>query len=74
MMSENKHGSVHEPMFHLAKRDTIALWKAWLIRIAAVALGLVVCGMVAYLFSDRLREGKKTLADFYACFIKGSAR
>ena len=72
MMSENKHGSVHEPMFHLAKRDTIALWKAWLIRIAAVALGLVVCGMVAYLFSDRLREGKKTLADFYACFIKGS--
>ena len=71
-MSEGKKNNVHEPLFHLSKRSSIAMWKAWLIRIAAVALGLVVCGLVAYLFSDKLRAGKKTLADFYACFIKGS--
>ncbi len=70
-MAEHKN-IVHEPPFHLAKRASIVWWKAWLIRIAAVALGLVVCGLVAYLFSDRLRNGKKTLEDFYYCFIKGS--
>ena len=70
-MSEKK-SSVHEPMFHLTKRAGIAWWQAWLIRIAAVVLGLAVCGMVAYLFSDKLREGKKTLEDFYFCFVKGS--
>ena len=71
-MSNGKNNKVHEPLFHLTKRATIAWWKAWMIRILAVALGLVVCGMVAYLFSDRLRSGKKTLEDFYYCFIKGS--
>ena len=70
-MSEAKNNKVHEPLFHLTKRDRIAWWHAWLIRIAAVALGLVVCGLVAYLFSDKLRAGKKTLEDFYQCFIKG---
>ena len=71
-MSERKNNTVHEPLFHLAKRATITWWKAWLIRIAAVLLGLVVCGLVAYLLSDRLQQGKKTLEDFYYCFIKGS--
>ena len=71
-MSENRNNKVHEPLFHLTKRANIAWWHAWLIRILAVALGLVVCGLVAYLFSDRLRSGKKTLEDFYYCFIKGA--
>ena len=70
-MSERK-ATVHEPLFHLSKRASLPQWKSWLIRILAVALGLVVCGIVAYLLSDRLREGKKTLADFYYCFYKGS--
>ena len=71
-MSNAKSNKVHEPLFHLTKRANIAWWHAWLIRILAVALGLVVCGLVAYLFSDKLRAGKKTLEDFYYCFIKGS--
>ena len=70
-MSERKN-TVHEPLFHLTKRAAIPQWKAWLIRILAVALGLAVCGLVAYLLSDRLRSGKKTLEDFYYCFYKGS--
>ena len=71
-MSERKNGAQHEPLFHLAKRAAIAPWKAWLIRIAAIVLGLLVCGLVAYTLSDKLQNGKKTLADFYYCFIKGS--
>ena len=70
-MSERKT-TTHEPLFHLAKRSSIVPWKAWLIRIAAIALGLAICGFVAYLLSDKLQQGKKTLADFYCCFIKGS--
>ncbi len=37
---------IHEPMFHIAKRDAIIWWKAWLIRIAAVAVALLVAGFV----------------------------
>ena len=71
-MSERKNSTIHEPLFHLAKRATIAPWKAWLIRLAAIVLGLLVCGLVAYALSDKLQQGKKTLEDFYYCFIKGS--
>ncbi len=70
-MSDRKT-TVRDPLFHLAKRSTIPFWKAWMIRLLAVALGLAVCGLVAYLLSDRLRSGSKTLGDFYYCFIKGS--
>lgn len=35
-----------EPMMHIAKRDTIVWWKAWLIRIAAIAAALIVCGVL----------------------------
>ena len=70
-MSEKKN-TVHEPLFHLTKRSTISPAKAWIIRILAVVLGLAVCGLVAYMLSDKLQQGKKTLADFYYCFIKGS--
>ena len=31
---------------HIAKRDDIVWWKAWIIRIVAVLLALVVCGVI----------------------------
>lgn len=36
----------HEPRVHIAKRDAIVWWKAWLIRIGAVAAALIVCALV----------------------------
>ncbi len=72
-MTEKKRGGEgREPLVHLSKRAAIPFWQAWLIRIAAVALGMVVCGLVAYLLSDKLQNGKKTLNDFYETFITGS--
>lgn len=38
--------TVHEPAFHIIKRDAIVWWKAWCIRIVAVLLALVACGIV----------------------------
>ena len=38
----------HEPLIHIAKRDGIAWWRAWLIRLAAVILALLVSALFIY--------------------------
>ena len=72
MTEKKRNGESREPLVHLSRRAAIPFWQAWLIRLAAIALGLAVCGLVAYLLSDKLQEHKKTLGDFYATFIDGS--
>lgn len=42
-MNENR-----EPIVRLSKRTGIQWWKAWIIRLAAVALALAVCAVVIY--------------------------
>ena len=42
------HTHSHEPLIHIAKRDGIVWWKAWLIRIAAVLLALIVSALFIY--------------------------
>lgn len=49
MKQNEKHA--HEPLFHIAKRDTIVWWRAWLIRAAAILAALVVCGIVTMLLT-----------------------
>ena len=47
-----KHSTaVHEPLFHMAKRDNLVWWKAWIIRIIAVIGALVLSGVVTILFT-----------------------
>lgn len=36
----------HEPLLHIAKRDDMAGWKAWLIRIAAIVVGFLAMSLV----------------------------
>ena len=36
-----------EPLLHIAKRDDITGWKAWLIRLAAIVIGLLISGMIS---------------------------
>ena len=57
---------VREPLFHIAKRSSIAWWKAWLIRIAAVLLALVVCGVLT-----KFLTGKDPIA-VYVSMFKGA--
>ena len=71
-MSEHKKTSVHEPLFHLAKRTNVNPLRATLIRIAAIVLGLVACGLVAFLLIEKLNQNPGKIGDFYNCFIKGS--
>ncbi len=63
---------IREPLIHLSKRSSIHPLRAWLIRLAAVALGLLVCGLAAFLLIDRLRAEPGRIGDFYYTFIKGS--
>lgn len=49
-MHEISHGK-REPLIRIAKRDGIALWKGWLIRLAAVVLALCVCAVVINLLT-----------------------
>ncbi len=64
--------SAHEPLIHLSKRDAIPPLRAWMIRLAAFALALLVCGVVAFLLIDKLKEQPGRIWDFYYAFIKGS--
>lgn len=41
----------HEPLFHIVKRDAMPWWKAWLIRIIAVAAALLVSSIVTVLLT-----------------------
>lgn len=71
-MSTNATTVVKEPLIHLTKRATISPVKAWAIRIAAILLGLLVCGAVAFLLIPKLNENPARIGEFYNAFIKGS--
>ncbi|MBE6701527.1 MAG: ABC transporter permease [Ruminococcaceae bacterium] len=38
---------IYEPLFHVVKRDTIPLYKSMLIRVIAVAAGLLLCSLLS---------------------------
>lgn len=63
----SKHsGGMHDAMLHIVKRDAIAWWKAWLIRICAVAAALVVCAILTLALT-----GLNPI-DVYATMIDGA--
>ena len=41
----------HEPLMHIAKRDDMAWWKAWLIRLAAVLIALLLVGVISVILT-----------------------
>lgn len=56
--------TVHEPLFHIAKRAGIVWWKAWLIRMAAVVIALLVCaGVTVWLTKLNPLEVYKSMLD-----------
>lgn len=61
-----------EPLFHLTRRSDISQSRAWMIRIIAFALGLLVCGIAAFLLIEKLRANPARIGEFYSCFINGA--
>ncbi|MCR4887106.1 MAG: ABC transporter permease [Clostridiales bacterium] len=71
-MSHPSPSAEREPLIHLTKRSGIHPAKAWGIRFAALALGLVVCGLIAFLLSEKLRSDPKLIEKFYTAFFRAS--
>lgn len=58
----------HEPLFHIAKRDDMASWKAWLIRLAAILLGFVAMTLVLTSLSSASFNKTVTFSDMLERF------
>ncbi len=71
-MSKEKKSEVREPLIHLSKRTTISPLKAWTIRLIAIVLGLLVCGLAAFLLIEKLQQNPERIGEFYQTFIRGS--
>ena len=70
-MSDKRAGE-REPLFHLSRRHAIPWWQAWGIRVLAIFLGMLVCGVVAFLLIEKLQQRPERIGDFYYAFIKGA--
>ena len=55
-----------EPLVHIAKRDALPGWKAWLIRLTAILLGLLTSGIIASLLIG------KPLSTVYTDMFEGA--
>lgn len=64
MIYVDKH--LREPRFHIAKRTGMVWWKNWLIRVFAVALALVFCGLVTYLLT------RENPVEVYKAMLEGA--
>ena len=62
---------VKEPLIHITRRGFVSLKRAVLIRIIAVAVALLVSGLLAFLLIERLSESPERIGEFYKCFIDG---
>ena len=71
-MSNVSKTETREPLIRLSRRASITTGKAWGIRIAAVLLGLLVCGIAAFLLIEKLQNNPGKIGEFYYTFIKGS--
>ena len=63
---KNKSAARHEPLFHIAKRDSLPLWQSMLIRVIAIALALLLCGVITFLLVQR------SPLELYSTMLRGS--
>ena len=56
----------HEPLFHIAKRDSLPLYKSWAIRAIAIIAALIVAGIITMLLT-----GENPI-QVYSTMVKGA--
>ena len=71
-MSTVHKAKAKEPLIHLSRRSVISPLKAWGIRLAAIALGFLLCGLLAFLLIEKLQEHPEKIGLFYEDFITGA--
>ncbi len=55
-----------DPLFHIAKRSDMIWWQAWLVRIAAIILGVIVIGIVSVLLTG------ENIGEVYSIMLRGT--
>lgn len=50
-MNQASEKTIHEPLFHIAKRDRMPFWKTLVIRALAIVAALAVCSVFSYVFA-----------------------
>ena len=58
---------IHEPLFHIAKRESVPLWQGIVVRAVAIVIGLVVCGIIVSASSS----SGKNFFEVYASLFSG---
>ena len=71
-MNSRQRNEVREPLIHLTKRASTSPARAWTIRVIAILLGLLVCGIAAFILIEKLQQNPGKIGDFYYTFIRGS--
>lgn len=61
-----KAPSDKQPLIHIVKRDSMPWWKSWIVRVAAVCIGLIVCAVISYILT------KENPVKIYLTMIDGS--
>ena len=69
---EKRNKEIREPLVHLTRRSAMHPAKAWGIRLLSIALGLLICGIAAFLLVEKLQQNPGRIGEFYYTFIKGS--
>ena len=49
-MAKVKH---HEPLFHIVKRDDMAWWQAWLVRIVTIVISVFLMGCLSKMLTEK---------------------
>ena len=45
--------TVHEPLFHVVKRDDLPWWKAWIIRVATIVIAIFLVGILSVMVTGQ---------------------
>ncbi|CDC60282.1 unknown [Clostridium sp. CAG:448] len=66
--AENKKkAKAREPLFHVARRASMPVWQAWLIRVAAFSAGKGFFGVVSFLlvclFADQIGQRESRICE-----------
>ncbi len=71
-MKLHRSTEAKEPLFHISRRAYVHPLKAWVIRLIAIVLGMLFCGIVAFLLIEKLQQNPEKIGIFYGDFIKGA--
>ena len=73
-MADAVKSTVKEPLIHITKRTDISVTKQIVVRVVAIVMAFILCGLLALVLIPSIGDNPAKLGTFYKCFIDGSFR